>query len=304
MNIEKELKQYLEFCQYRKELNKNTLKAYKTDLQQYLLYIKDDILVKARIEGYITELHKKYKQKTIKRKIASIRAFYQYLEEEECLEGRNPFEKIRVKFKENEVLPRIIPRTEIEKLLNYMYSILEPSEADNAVYRDLSVVEFFFATGARVYEVSNLKKEDIDLDNGIIRIFGKGSKERYVQIGNEDVLDVMRKYYRKNQDKIEQSGFFFVNQQGGRFSEQSIRLMLRKYTRLAGICLHITPHMFRHSVATYLLEEGVDIMFIQKILGHSSVKTTQIYLHIASKKQMEILRERHPRNKMRIRKAA
>ena len=304
MNMIKEMEQYLEFCKYRKELNRNTLKAYRIDLEQYLSFIKKDFLLKARIEEYITELHKKYKQKTVKRKIASIKAFYRYLEEEERLEGSNPFTKIRVKFKEIESLPRIIPRNDIERLLNYMYDVMKQSGQEATIYRDLSVIEMFFATGARVYEISNLKIQDIDLDNGIIKLFGKGSKERYVQIGSPEVLEVVKEYYRLNQQEIDKSGFFFVNRQGKRFSEQSIRRMIRKYSCQAGISIHITPHMFRHSVATYLLEEGVDIMYIQKILGHSSIKTTQIYLHIASKKQMEILKERHPRNQMRIQRAA
>ena len=304
INMIKEMEQYLEFCKYRKELNRNTLKAYRIDLEQYLSFIKKDFLLKARIEEYITELHKKYKQKTVKRKIASIKAFYRYLEEEERLEGSNPFTKIRVKFKEIESLPRIISRNDIERLLNYMYDVMKQSGQEATIYRDLSVIEMFFATGARVYEISNLKIQDIDLDNGIIKLFGKGSKERYVQIGSPEVLEVVKEYYRLNQQEIDKSGFFFVNRQGKRFSEQSIRRMIRKYSCQAGISIHITPHMFRHSVATYLLEEGVDIMYIQKILGHSSIKTTQIYLHIASKKQMEILKERHPRNQMRIRRAA
>ena len=304
MDMIKEMEQYLEFCKYRKELNRNTLKAYRIDLEQYLSFIKKDFLLKARIEEYITELHKKYKQKTVKRKIASIKAFYRYLEEEERLEGSNPFTKIRVKFKEIESLPRIIPRNDIERLLNYMYDVMKQSGQEATIYRDLSVIEMFFATGARVYEISNLKIQDIDLDNGIIKLFGKGSKERYVQIGSPEVLEVVKEYYRLNQQEIDKSGFFFVNRQGKRFSEQSIRRMIRKYSCQAGISIHITPHMFRHSVATYLLEEGVDIMYIQKILGHSSIKTTQIYLHIASKKQMEILKERHPRNQMRIQRAA
>ncbi len=304
MNMIKEMEQYLEFCKYRKELNRNTLKAYRIDLEQYLSFIKKDFLLKARIEEYITELHKKYKQKTVKRKIASIKAFYRYLEEEERLEGSNPFTKIRVKFKEIESLPRIIPRNDIERLLNYMYDVMKQSGQEATIYRDLAVIEMFFATGARVYEISNLKIQDIDLDNGIIKLFGKGSKERYVQIGSPEVLEVVKEYYRLNQQEIDKSGFFFVNRQGKRFSEQSIRRMIRKYSCQAGISIHITPHMFRHSVATYLLEEGVDIMYIQKILGHSSIKTTQIYLHIASKKQMEILKERHPRNQMRIQRAA
>lgn len=301
-----EMERYLEFCRYRKQLNHNTLKAYRIDLTQYLKFIKDEPLQRSRIEDYITNLHKAYKQKTVKRKIASLKAFYKYLEEEERLPSSNPFDKIKVKFKEAEVLPRIIPRGDIERLLNYMYTIKNDREPSDFICRDLLIVEMLFATGVRVYELSNLKRESIDLERGIINIMGKGGKERYVQIGNEDVLKLMRKYDKARKEHFPKgnSGFFLLNRLGGRFTEQSIRLMIKKYARLSGAAVHITPHMFRHSVATYLLEEGVDIMYIQKILGHSSLKTTQIYLHIASNVQMEILKRLHPRNRMRILTAA
>lgn len=306
MNMAAEMERYLEFCRYRKQLNHNTLKAYRIDLTQYLKFIKDEPLQRSRIENYITNLHKAYKQKTVKRKIASLKAFYKYLEEEERLPSPNPFSKIKVKFKEAEVLPRIIPRGDIERLLNYMYTVKGSRETYDSICRDLLIVELFFATGVRVYELSNLKREAIDLERGIINIMGKGGKERYVQIGNEDVQKLMREYdkTRKEHFPKDSSGFFFLNRLGARFTEQSIRLMIRKYARLSGTAVHITPHMFRHSVATYLLEEGVDIMYIQKILGHSSLKTTQIYLHIASNVQMEILKRLHPRNRMKILTAA
>lgn len=304
MNLRMEIHQYLEYCQYRKELNGNTLKAYRIDLGQYADYIKDAILSKAKIEEYITILHKHFKQKTVKRKLASIKAFYQYLFEEEILTGANPFHKIKVAFKETESLPRIIPRKDIEALLTYMHCQSKEMDASAVIFRDLSIVEMFFATGVRVYELSHLRLENIDLDSGIIKIMGKGGRERYVQIGNDDVLKIMKIYYKANEGQIQKSGFFFINRLGERFTEQSIRNMIKKYTCAAGIKLHITPHMFRHSVATYLLEEGVDIMYIQKLLGHCSIKTTQIYLYIASEKQMEILRTMHPRNHMNISTAA
>ena len=260
---------------------------------------------KETIERYITELHKKYKQKTVKRKIASVKAFYSYLEEEELLE-QNPFRKIKVKFKETIVLPRIIPRDEIEQLLNYMYTYLNGLSGIGYKYglRDVAVVELFFATGARVYEISNIRNESMDLNSGRIRIMGKGGKERYIQISNKTVIEILRKYYVENEREIKKCGYFFVNNRGNRYTEQSIRFMLKKYTKNAGIESKITPHMFRHSFATYLIEEGVDVSCVQQILGHSSIKTTQIYIHVAAKKQADILRERHPRNNMKIMDAA
>lgn len=303
MDIEMDIKNYLIYCQYRKELNNNTLKAYRIDLTQYAEFVQEESLKKSKIEEYITDLHKKYMQKTIKRKLASIKAFYKYLEEEEIL-SNNPFAKIKVTFKEQESLPRIIPRGDIEKLLNSLYLGLNAVTDKRKFYRDITVIEMFFATGVRVYELSHLKRNDIDLTNGIIKILGKGGKERYVQIANPDVLKIINAYYESNKIQIEISGYFFVNNRGSRFKEQSIRNMINKCTRSAGIKIHITPHMFRHSVATYLLDEGVDIVYIQKILGHSSIKTTQIYLHVTSKMQMEILKQKHPRNNMNIIQAA
>lgn len=299
--IREKVKPYLEYCEYRKELDGKTLKAYRIDLRQYFEYFSEKEPNKESIERYITELHKSYKQKTIKRKIASIKAFYNYLEEEEFIE-ENPFRKIRVKFKEAIVLPRIIPRNEIEQLLNHMYTIQK--KVNKQWLRDIAVIETFFATGARVYEISNIKAESIDLNSGLIRFKGKGNKERYIQISDTQVLEVLKMYYRENLDRIKQSGYFFINRNGSRFSEQSIRIMMKKYSKQAGIERNITPHMFRHSFATYLIEEGVDISCVQQILGHSSIKTTQIYIHVAAQKQAEILKNKHPRNKMKILTAA
>ena len=305
MNLQEKVKPYLEYCTYRKELDAKTVKAYRIDLTQFFSYVQSTEPEKETIEQYITELHKKYKQKTIKRKIASIKAFYSYLEEEELVE-QNPFRKIKVKFKETIILPRIIPREEIEQLLNYIYASLSSLSGIQYKHslRDAAVIEVFFATGARVYEISNIRVENINLNSGLIRIMGKGRKERYIQISNTAVLDILRKYYEENEPEIKKSGYFFINNRGKRYTEQSIRLMLKKYTLKAGIQRKITPHMFRHSFATYLIEEGVDVSRVQQILGHSSIKTTQIYIHVAAKKQADILRELHPRNNMNIVKVA
>lgn len=305
MRLEDKLAAYLEYCEYRKELDGKTLKAYRIDLRQYFEYVCVDEPDKEKIEEYITHLHKSYKQKTVKRKIASIKAFYNYLEETEII-AESPFRKIKVKFKETVTLPRIIPREEIEKLLNHMYQCLNENDkvSHKHMLRDVAVIEVFFATGARVYEISNIREDSINLNTGLIRLMGKGGKERYVQISNTSILEVLKKYYDENEQAIKKSGYFFVNNRESRYTEQSIRLMLKKYTKQAGIERNITPHMFRHSFATYLIEEGVDVSCVQQILGHSSIKTTHIYIHIAAKKQAEILKEMHPRNNMKIAGAA
>ena len=138
-----------------------------------------------------------------------------------------------------------------------------------------------------------------DLDSEIL-IHGKGNKERYLQIGTVQVLEQLQEYKQRWAEELKQTDYFFLNRFGERYSEQSARRMVKRYADLAMIDLHVTPHMFRHAFATLLLEEEVDIRFIQKMLGHASITTTQIYAEVASKKQMEILRRKHPRNYMKI----
>lgn len=300
MRLQDKLVPYLEYCTYRKELDQKTVKAYRIDLNQYFTFVACEEPDKEKIEEYITELHKKYKQKTVKRKIASVKAYYSYLEENELIK-ESPFRKIKVKFKENLILPRIIPREEIEHLLNHMYGCLQ--QASETVYkyclRDVAVIELFFATGARVYEISNIRAENVNLNTGLIQLMGKGAKERYVQIGSTSVLNILRKYYAENRAAIKKVDIF-CKWQGQPVYGTVHSTDAKKYTAQAGIERNITPHMFRHSFATYLIEEGVDISCVQRILGHSSIKTTQIYIHVAARKQAEILRDMHPRNNMKI----
>lgn len=242
MRLQDKVQSYLEYCEFRKELDRNTLKAYRIDLRQYFEYVNEQNPSKEKIEEYITHLHKAYKQKTVKRKIASVRAFYMYLEETEILTD-NPMQRIRTKFKEEQKLPRIIPRNEIEKLLNTMYEMARRnSGVKSNILRDIAVVEVFFATGARVYEVANIKRKNIDLESGTIRFMGKGGKERLVQISEKSVCKLLKQYYEMNKTEILQCGYFFVNQRGERFTEQSIRIMMKKYTKQVGIERNITPH--------------------------------------------------------------
>ena len=148
----------------------------------------------------------------------------------------------------------------------------------------------------------SLKPSDIDLESNNILIYGKGARERIIQIGNQDVIDATALYQKTFQTDIEACGYFFVNRLHHRLSDQSVRLMINRYTELAGINQHITPHMFRHSFATLLLEQNVDIRYIQRMLGHSSISTTEIYTHVSNAKQKDILVHKHPRNLMEVNK--
>ena len=304
IKYQNQLPLYLHYCLNRKELDPKTIKAYRIDLTQFFQYLSERGMEmdKDGINQYLFYVHERYKQRTVKRKIASLKAFIGYLEYEEIIE-ENPFRKINTKFKEEIILPRTIPRDIVEHLLRKMYEEKEKDMTANEkrfLIRDIAVVEFLFATGLRVSELSALRREDMDLHTGIFLIKGKGSKERYMQIENREVQKAIEEYYSLFQDKIGQQEYFFLNNWGNRLSEQAVRIMLWKHVEKAGIPAHLTPHMFRHAFATLLLEEDVDIRYIQKMLGHSSIVTTQIYTYVAVEKQKEILRLKHPRNKMRI----
>lgn len=296
------ISRYLLDCQYQKGLDSKTLKAYRIDLAQFSALVDQRNLELTRegIMEYIADLHQQYRPKTIRRKIASIKAFCSYLEYEELIK-ENPFSRLRLKLSAPLILPRTIPLSAIEAILTAAYQVKEHSktpEQRDMVLRDIAVLELLFATGVRVSELCALQCGDVRLDEGEIKIYGKGAKERFVQIANPDVLEALYSYQEAYKDIMAQAGTFFVNRLRRPLSDQSARSIVDKYGKLAGVEAHITPHMFRHSFATLLLEEGVDIRYIQRLLGHSSIVTTQIYTHVAGKKQRDILSEKHPRNKI------
>lgn len=303
-NLELLIANYLKYCTEIKKLNHKTIKAYRIDLAQfssfaskYPVYIDKTVL-----NEYISTLHQKFQPKTAKRKIAVIKAFFQYLIYEETI-SFNPFSKINVKFREPITLPRIIPEETITKFISTMYAEklrASTTYQSNSILRDIAVVELLFATGVRISELCTLTARQVDLSSYKILIWGKGAKERMIQIGNKDVRSALLEYYNTFKPDIESSGWFFVNRLHRRFSEQSARDMIVKYLNIAMIDLHITPHMFRHSFATLLLEADVDIRYIQKMLGHSSIKTTEIYTNVSMSKQNDILATKHPRNFMKL----
>lgn len=301
-DFQKNKKEYLQFCVNRKNLDSKTIKSYSIDLKQFEQFMSVNKLEwqeKKSIEKYIESLHTTYKPKSVKRKIASLKAFFHYTELEELIEA-NPFHKIQIKYKEPFILPKTIPSKNIEMIFNYAYQVKRNAQTEygNAVaLRNVLILELLFATGMRISELCSLTIEQVDFTDYIIKIYGKGSKERLIQICNKNVQRLLDEYKNMLADKK----YFFTNRLHKRLSEQSVRNMINNYTILSGVSLHITPHMFRHSFATLLLEEDVDIRYIQQMLGHSSITTTQIYTHISINKQKNILTEKHPRNKLNIR---
>lgn len=330
-DLQEHIRNYLNYCRYQKRLDEKTLKAYQIDLRQFTSWLQDndrpkqqkepsptvreagdsfhimeinDItdITPAVLEDYIAHLHQTYKPKSVKRKIASLKALFHYLEYKEIIE-RNPFAKLQIKFREPVILPKTIPLYTVEQFLAVIYK--QRREARTAyqkktALRDAAVAELLFSTGMRISELCALGPGDVNLHDGTVLIYGKGAKERRVQIGNNDVIGILSAYKDEFSAAMQECGHFFVNLSGSPLTDQSIRRMISKYCALASIELHITPHMFRHTFATSLLEADVDIRYIQEMLGHSSINITEIYTHVAMAKQRDILTTKHPRKNFKI----
>ena len=299
-NLHSSIQNYFEYCEFQKRLDAKTLKAYRIDLRQFSEQCGcneiTDIFPET-LEAYIANLHHQYKPKTVKRKIATLKAFFHYLEYKELIE-RNPFCKLQIRFREPVRLPKTIPLNTVELFLSTIYqqrTHAKTSYQQKNALRDAAVIELLFATGMRISELCNLNTCDVNLSDGSILIYGKGSKERRVQICSHSVMHVLQEYKNCFHIGTESHKHFFINQNGKNMSDQTVRRMIQKYASLAAIELHITPHMFRHTFATCLLEADVDIRYIQEMLGHSSINITEIYTHVALAKQRDILTAKHPR---------
>lgn len=296
--VEEIVQKYLKDCECRRRLSSKTVKAYRIDLTQFIDFANYQINNENLIIDYMFELSQNYsKPKTIKRKIASIKAFYSFLEFNEIINVS--LKKVKMDIKEPKILPKTISNMHIEMVLSYVYK--EISQADTEYkrkqsVRNATVIELLFSTGIRISELCNIKVKDIDMQARLLKIFGKGSKERIIYIGNDNVIKILNNYMNLYKEEIKTSEFLFLNKFNDRLSEQAVRIFLKKIEQELGENVHITPHMFRHTFATMLLEKDVDIRYIQKILGHSSISVTEIYTHVSSSKQKEILLLKNPRN--------
>lgn len=303
MNLEHLINIYLEHCSTQNNLSFKTLKAYKSDLSQFREFMNDkDFLNKNNIEDYITYLKSiSYKIKTIKRKIASLKAFFSFLTYQDYIKF-NPFYKIKLKIKESFVLPKIITIDDLNKLFKVIEELIEITNNSKYAYkellRDRAILELLLASGIRIGELCALKRSNIMYSSNLIKIKGKGSKERMIPIYHPRLINDLLAYEKAFDEELKWSEYFFISKRKNRISCQSVAYMIKKYSRLAGIGINITPHMFRHTFATMLLEQDVDSRQIQLILGHSSIYTTQIYTHISSKKKNDIMKYKNPLSKI------
>jgi len=303
------LNYFLSHCKNEKKLSHKTLKAYESDLKQFQFFLQCELgltdltkVQKEHLKKYLSHLSR-FAPKTIKRKVATLKVFYAFLEFEEILE-ETPFRKIKAKIKVSKKIPTVLTIDEIRRILTSLYKLLRQSKINthtrNALLRDVAVIELLFATGIRVSELCFLKKENFGFEYCSVKILGKGNKERIIPITNPSTKNALRAYNDANQHKIQNAGFFFVNRLGNRLSEQSVRFLVKKIRKELEIQKNITPHIFRHTFATLLLDANINIRFIQELLGHSSINITQLYTHVSQKNLSQILLEKHPRNSIGV----
>ena len=291
------IEQYLDAAACEKKLAPDTIKAYRIDLKQFAAFADDTMVNKEVLSQYIKYLNQRFAPRSVKRKLASVRAFYNELSLSGTLEV-NPFDKLRVKIHSPQQLPRTIPQQIVKSLLQNAYDAYSPGKL--TVLRDIVVLELLFSTGLRVSELCSLTKEQFLLNDDGLRLLvnGKGSKERIIQIATPELLRVVQIYCAEYAEDIQTQGAILYNRNRQPLTPQSVRRIINKYLQRIHVQAHITPHMFRHTFATSLLEAGMDIRYIQSLLGHSSISTTQIYTHVTTRQQTILLAEKHPRAKM------
>ena len=299
-NLEMLMEEYLRYCLYRKRLDEKTVRAYRTDLLYFNRFIKEndlDYQDKASISQYVDRLHSTMAPRTVKRKIASLQAFYHYLIYEERIE-RDPLYRLDLSFKLPFLLPRYIPNHYLQSFYEVLYQKREHALTEyqeQCAVRDIAVIELLVATGLRISELCTLTPDAVNLVERYVRVHGKGNKERIIQLTEDITVKALEEYAKAFGSKMQKAGYFFVNSCGRRLSDQSVRNRINRLAKEAQIPLHITPHMFRHSFATSLVNQDVDIRCIQTLLGHSSIRTTEIYTHVNMMKQKSILENKNPR---------
>ncbi|GBG05033.1 tyrosine recombinase XerD [Lactobacillus rodentium] len=297
MTLQDNLADYLRYAQVQRGLSENTIASYRQDLQTFL-----DFLVKEKqntweveaveIDLFLGKLRDEGKAtSSISRMLSSLRKFYQWLLRQDIIKS-DPLVKIDSP-KQEKRLPLALSEAEVDKLLE------QPNIKKASGIRDRAILETLYATGMRVSELINLQMGDLHQDIKLIKVLGKGSKERLVPISNVALswIDEYDKQVRQKQ--ILKVGSFtdtiFLNQRGGKLSRQAVWQLIKKYCQTAGITKNVTPHTLRHTFATHLLENGADLRVVQELLGHSDISTTQIYTNLTQKHIMEVYRNTHPR---------
>ena len=295
--MNKKLEDYLEYLKYQKNYSDYTIKNYGSDITQYLEFIRQQNLSFKEIEYKHIRLYlmylkedKKETNSSIDRKISALKGFSKYLTNEGYIDN-NIFSLVNGLKKEKK-LPRYFEYNELEELFNV------PDIRTPLGQRDRVILELLYASGIRVGELVNIKKNDIDQKDKSITILGKGNKERLVRYG-QYCAEMLHLYLNDGYNKlnIEDTNYIFLNNNGKPITERGIRYLLDKIIKNTSVKKNISPHMLRHSFATHLLNEGCDLLTVQKLLGHESISATQVYTHVSTDRLKEVYYSSFPRAK-------
>ena len=294
-----QLTQYLEYIQGTKNVSPHTVNNYRRDIEQFLEFLRrlsaGDFMFKAvdvfLARRYLASLvSRDYSRKTVARHIAALRSFFRYLCRVQLIDS-NPFVGIRTPKLERR-LPQFLDMPEMEDLLK-----LPPPTVLGR--RDSALLELLYGAGVRVSELVGLSLRNLDLSEQYILVFGKGSKERIIPIGRMAVKAISS-YLQESRPSLQRkhavaTDALFLNHNGTPLSDRSVRRILDKYVTSLAVHKRVTPHTLRHSFATHLLDNGADLRSVQELLGHVSLKTTQVYTHISSERLLSVYRNAHPR---------
>ncbi len=294
------LRRYLNFVKIEKRLSKNSVFAYENDLTQFLAWLGEQgkeltVLDPISLTEYVVAISKdfKLKDRSLARKISAIRGFLKFILDREGFGGDLIAVLEPVKLMRS--LPVFLSPEEIRALLNAIDTTTPQG------FRDRTMFELFYASGLRVSELVNLKVGDVIVRERLIRVFGKGSKERIVPY-SDDAAQFLEPYLERVRHSLmkpgEWSDLLFLNKNGTKFTRQGVWKKLKEYAKVAGIEKEISPHKLRHTFATHLLEGGADLRSLQMLLGHASINTTEIYTHVEQQHVTEEFRKLHPRKRL------
>lgn len=297
-HYQKALDRFLNHMLIERNFSVHTRESYNNDLKRYLLFMQHssrsmDVITHHDIEEFMGELYVLgLEASSIARNISAIRSFHKFLVIERAL-VTNPAENLHQP-KKAQYLPSVLTVEETMRLLAAPQTVTPPGKYD---LRDKAILELLYATGIRVSELINIQQQSLYLDSGFVRIFGKGSKERLVPVGSSAIAWI-RQYQTELRLSLVQRNsddYLFLNARGIKLSRMAIFTMVQKYAVMAGIEKNISPHTFRHTFATHLLEGGADLRAVQEMLGHRSIVTTQMYTHIDRSFIKEVHKTFHPR---------
>ncbi|OPY59028.1 MAG: Tyrosine recombinase XerD [Pelotomaculum sp. PtaU1.Bin035] len=294
--VTESIDEFIYYLAVERGLAENTLVSYRQDLTDYLAFCREcglNSLEQADKNAILSYLYKMQFEgrspSTISRRLAAMRSYYKYLVIENILQ-KDPTADLEFP-KLVQKLPRVLTVEEMDHLLG------QPLISEPAGIRDKAMLELLYATGIRVSELVSLNLEHVNLENGIIRCFGKGAKERIVPLGDVAVR-YLGEYLARGRSKLKKTSntsALFVNHLGRRLTRQGFWKIIKRYAVKGKIDKEITPHTFRHSFATHLLENGADLRSVQEMLGHADISTTQIYTHLTRQRLKEVYTRSHPR---------